>query len=536
MEQLNTSKALFRGVFILTAAAVITKVLSALYRIPFQNIVGDVGFYIYQQVYPFYGTAVVLTTTGFPVLISKLYAERIHKGEKASGRLFLLLSFLYLQCLGFVCFLFLYFGANKIAAWMHDPHLAVLIRVVSLVFLTFPFVSTIRGYYQARGEMVPTALSQVGEQLIRVVTIIAISYLFVRRGYSLYHVGSGAMFGSITGSITAGIILFTFLCVRKEWILAPKQGGLVINYLKDARQIFKLLFFQGAAICLSGMLMVFIQMADSLNLYALLTSSGIQADMAKEWKGIFDRGQPLIQLGTTAATSMSLALVPLVTRERLAAKPAFLQDKIKLAIKVSIVIGIGASAGLWAIIEPANIMLFRNEAGSTALGILSFVILFSSIILTVTAILQGLGKLVFPAILVTAVLPIKYILNLLLVPVMATEGAAISSIVSLIIVSSLLLWRLRRTIKVSLFSARLLGVVLLAAAGMVLCLKIYLALFQTVAGMFAMERIGAAIEALSGVGLGGFLFMFIILKGKVFAKEELELLPFGSKLLRVIRH
>src|SRR3954462_12755550 len=69
MKSVHQSKALFRGTFILTIAALITKILSAFYRIPFQNIVGDVGFYIYQQIYPFYGIAIVLGTTGFPVVI-----------------------------------------------------------------------------------------------------------------------------------------------------------------------------------------------------------------------------------------------------------------------------------------------------------------------------------------------------------------------------------------------------------------------------------------------------------------------------------
>ncbi len=148
MKPVNQSKALFRGAFILTLAALITKVLSAFYRIPFQNIVGDVGFYIYQQVYPFYGIAVALSTTGFPVVISKLYAEQKETGDEGRKRILLFLSFIYLQLFGFLCFIILYFGADLIARWMNDPHLAILLRVVSIVFLTFPIVSVLRGYFQ----------------------------------------------------------------------------------------------------------------------------------------------------------------------------------------------------------------------------------------------------------------------------------------------------------------------------------------------------------------------------------------------------
>ncbi len=64
------------GAFILTIASFIAKVLSALYRIPLQNLVGDEGFYVYQQVYPIYGIAMTLALSGLPQFISKYVAER----------------------------------------------------------------------------------------------------------------------------------------------------------------------------------------------------------------------------------------------------------------------------------------------------------------------------------------------------------------------------------------------------------------------------------------------------------------------------
>ena len=91
----DQAKKLFQGTLILTIAALMTKILSAFYRVPFQNIVGDVGFYIYQQVYPFYGIAVSLSTYGFPLVISKLYAEETAKNDQGNVRQ-LLLSSLYL--------------------------------------------------------------------------------------------------------------------------------------------------------------------------------------------------------------------------------------------------------------------------------------------------------------------------------------------------------------------------------------------------------------------------------------------------------
>jgi O-antigen/teichoic acid export membrane protein len=533
-KSIKQSKAVFKGAFILTIAAIVTKILSAFYRIPFQNIVGDVGFYIYQQVYPFYGMAVVLSTTGFPVVISKLYAEQKEKGDVVRSRLLLFASYLFLQVFGIICFLILYLGAEEIAAGMNDSHLAILLKVVAIVFLTFPISSLLRGYYQAVGDMVPTALSQVGEQSIRVLTIILLSSIFMSKGLSLYFVGGGAMFGSITGSIISAIILFMFLRIRKEWKIIQPIKGMFQNYKKEIGAIWKALFFQGLMICISGMLMIFTQLADSLNLYSLLVANGMEAELAKSVKGVFDRGQPLIQLGTVAATSMSLTLVPLITRARLTTRPVELHKHIQLALKVSIVVGAGASAGLWAIIEPANIMLFENKSGSAVLGMLSFVIFFTSIILTIIAIMQGMGKVWYPAFAVIMVFPVKYLLNVLFIPLIGIRGAAVSSLISLAIVTLILMMGFRKIATGRIFVNGFLRTVLSATLCMVLFLKGYLYITGYFFVYSGMERLGAAMQSISAVVMGGFLFLLIIIRGRIFREEELALFPLGSKLIHLL--
>ncbi|WP_235888216.1 putative polysaccharide biosynthesis protein [Neobacillus paridis] len=531
MKQTSSSQTLVKGTFILTIAAVVTKILSAVYRVPFQNIVGDIGFYIYQQVYPFYGIAVVLSTTGFPVVISKLFTEQQENGNEEKSRFLLLVSYFSLQFFGLVCFLSLYLGADKIAIWMNDGELASLIKVVSIVFLTFPLVSVLRGYFQARGDMVPTALSQVGEQTVRIVTILCLASLFIHKGFSLYLVGSGAMVGSITGSIISAIILFMFIWKRKEWKrIVPEKVNLHSYYL-EIKEIVKALTVQGFLVCISGLLLIMIQLVDALNLYSLLTASGIEQSMAKGLKGIFDRGQPLIQLGTVAATSMSLAIVPLMTRERLADHTASLHDKIRLAVKLSIVIGAGASFGLWAIIKPTNIMLFENEFGSDILGILSFVILFTSVILTVIAIMQGLGSLLFPAVAVACVFPLKYFLNILLIPIYGTMGAAVSSLITLGLISLVFILRLKQMVGLSLLPFRLLLIVAAATFAMLVFLKAFLFVTGVIFSTHHIGRAGAALEALGAVIGGGFTYLWVIMRGNVFLKDELVLFPFGSRLM-----
>ena len=159
------------------------------------------------------------------------------------------------------------------------------------------------------GNMLPTAISQVVEQLIRVCSILILASYLVAKGLSLYEVGRGALAGSLVGG-TIGLGLLTFFAFRKNIIRPLFIKGLSFGTFYKTAQI---VLVHGTAVCLSGMMLILFQLIDSFSLYTLLVQSGFEMEQAKALKGIFDRGQPLIQLGTVAAASFSLALVPLVS-------------------------------------------------------------------------------------------------------------------------------------------------------------------------------------------------------------------------------
>ncbi|WLR41931.1 hypothetical protein LC087_14065 [Bacillus carboniphilus] len=138
-------------------------------------------------------------------------------------------------------------------------------------------------------------------------------------------------------------------------------------------------------------MLIFIQLVDSFTLYSSMIDFGMNQDAAKELKGVYDRGQPLLQLGTVLSTSLSLTLVPLIARAVYKGDKQFIRDSIHNTLKTSIVISIAATIGLMAIMESTNIMLFRNNRGTDVLTIFCLSIFFTGISMTVTGILQGLG-------------------------------------------------------------------------------------------------------------------------------------------------
>src|SRR5690606_498755 len=200
-----------KGALILTLAGLISKVLSAGYRIPLQNLTGDIGFYIYQQVYPILGIALVLALYGFPTAISKLTAEK--KDISVQYFMMPILTILFGIC-GTLAIL-LFFNADAIAIFVGDERLIPAYKLASILLLLIPFSALLRGVFQGKGEMKPTAYSQIGEQLVRVTIIIVMAVCVAVYGIDIYQIGNFAAIAAIIGVIGAVIILTIFFTKTK---------------------------------------------------------------------------------------------------------------------------------------------------------------------------------------------------------------------------------------------------------------------------------------------------------------------------------
>ncbi|MGW6299180.1 putative polysaccharide biosynthesis protein [Peribacillus butanolivorans] len=524
----KTSKELFRGALILSAAAIIVKILSAAYRIPYQNIAGDIGFYIYQQVYPFYGVALTLSTLGFPVVISKLIAERESSKNSFAVKDILLTSFVVLCSIGIMMFIALFLGAEWIAGMMKDPQLSGLLKIIAFSYLLMPFSSVLRGYFQGINDMIPTASSQVAEQCIRVLTILVLSTLLVYWDYSDYDVGKGAVFGSITGGITGLVLLFVFVFLREERKLFSQMKIKPAIFIR----ISKALIFQGLAFCITGLILILFQFVDSLHLYSLLRETGMGEIEAKEWKGVYDRGQPLLQLGTVVANSFALALVPVIAGFVQRRNKQELLNKIKLALRVSATIGMAAAIGLVVTMKPVNYMLFTDDKGTITLAIFSLSILFTSLIMAKAAVIQSLGYSIAPVIITIVGVCSKWALNLVLVPRYKIAGAASATVLAFIIMTVLFYIVLKVHIKKPLIEKKQLFIILKSTVYMGTSVLLFNTVFQVV--LPDESRLLATIQALIGVGIGAVVFVMAVIRAGLFSQEELSFIPVGSKFKRFI--
>lgn len=493
--------------------------------------VGDVGFYIYQQVYPFYAFALILSTYGFPVIISKLLSEIKEEKSDYTRTDIVVTSWFSLSVIGLTLFSFLFFGADFIAQFMDDPMLSKSLKLISFSFLFMPIVSILKGLFQSNGEMVPTAVSQVVEQAVRVGCILLFAWIFLRYELSLYEVAEGAFIGSVLGSAVSGIILLCFYFFKKN---SEKISFDSLNMRRNVWPLSRSIIGQGILFGVSSLILVFIQFMDALTLYPMLINSGIESLDAKQWKGIYDRGQPLLHLGTAVTIPLSLTIVPLISKFKQKDDIQQIGYYTELSFRLSLMLGMAAAVGLFWIIKPVNIMLFTDAKGSEELAVLVLSILFCSLLMTGIFILQSLGHSKVAIGIICMGLTLKLFLMVILIPKLHIMGAAISTTSAFVLMACILFIYMRKVIGRSIIKRKTIILTLIASTVMTLLLITEKSLFDMMNHYYTTNRVVSLFEVLFSVSTVAFVYIFIIIRYGMFTLDELALLPFGSKLAKFL--
>lgn len=528
-----------KGAAILGVAALFTKLLGAVYRIPYQNITGNEGMFVYQQVYPLYSTLLILATAGFPIAISKLVSERLAQGDAAGARRIFQVTAAWLSITGCLFFLLLFSAAPVIAAWMGSREMLTLpIRAVSFALLVVPLMSVIRGYFQGHQNMTPTAFSQVVEQSVRVATILLLAWWLMSTGVGVVYAGAGAVFGAFTGSV-AGLAVLLFYWGRnrrmEKRLAAESAAAIPQGRVESPWSIFKSLMVLSIPISVGALVLPLLSLVDSFTVANLLERAGFTTVEAIDSKGVYDRGQPLIQFASFFATALSLSIVPAVAEAQVRGDEQRVRDRSSLAMRLTLLIGLPASLGLALVAGPTNVMLYKDDAGTAALAILAFTALFSTLGMTSSGILQGVGQVRLPARNLLIGVGIKLGLNLLLIPLWDIRGAAVATVTGYAVAATLNLIALRVRVG-NVFHLRRTGAAMATAT-----VLMAIAAIGTMKGAMALAagwestRLAMTAVSLSGVTAGAIVYGAAVLMLGVMERQELERIPkIGSKLVGLL--
>ncbi|SFM31811.1 Membrane protein involved in the export of O-antigen and teichoic acid [Paenibacillus sp. 1_12] len=537
---------LLKGAVVLGLATIVSKLIGTMQKIPLQNMAGDAVFGIYNAVYPLYILILFLATAGFPLVVSKFVSEQVAMQQYEEAKRVLKVASYVLITTGIACFLLLFYGADWLAELMGAKQTGLAIRSVSFALLLVPIMSALRGYYQGYQNMIPTAVSQVIEQTVRVATMFGLLLLFMHWGYGAEWVAAGATFGSVTGAAAGLMVMLVYYRKdrhkengRKQSEEGPDKFGENKtshqsdgSYKPQSREsdwsLVRRLLLYALPICLGTISLPILTLVDSFTLPRLLKLHGLDETGALYQFGLYNHGMPLVQLVAMIASSMSAALVPSIAAAKLLSNQEILRNRSSMALRLTWVIGLAASVGLSVLAEPLNVMFYKSADGSLAMSLLSYTALFSTINIIAGSVLQGFGAVVAPALYLLAAAAVKIAANAALVPHWGIDGAALAAVGAYALAGLLALAHALRATGVTPAVGR-------AVIKPLLCVGLMAAsLLAVTHGLPALlgalpvalpSRGTATVVALAGVAVGALVYLLALVRLGVISAAELEQIP-----------
>ena len=429
-----SGKSFVKGAVVLSVAGIMAKCLGALYRIPFARIASDECGAIYALVYPIYNLLLALSTAGIPLAISKLVAEYEEQGKSGMSLRILKLSLLLLASIGIVVAVALFISADWIATTVWEvPGAAISIRVITPAMIFTCIQAVFRGYFQGMQQMVPTALSQITEQFVRVTVIFAALFLLMPYGDEV--TAAGATFGATVGSgMALALMLTIFFLYRKK----QKNNPLWISRMDDLAesisnsQVLKKVVALAIPIAIGSLVLPVMQSIDSILVLSRLQAGGLSLESSLvEFNYLGNCVQPIINLPFMITTAVAASLVPNIS-EALAMRQ---NEKVRItfanAMQLAILIVLPATVGLMTLATPIMELLYDKPGAGVAMFWSAAVVLVVGLYQISAGTLQGMGKAMVPmySLLMGAVIKIVLTFTLTAMPAVGIRGAALGSVI-----------------------------------------------------------------------------------------------------------
>ena len=518
-----------KGAAILAAAGLITKILGAIYRIPLGRIVGSEAMGYYGTAYTVYTWALTVSAYAIPIAISKLTAEKLELGRRDEAKRIFRVALTFISIVGLFFSIALYVFAKDIANLLNNPgsYIAILF-VVPSVFL-FSVTGALRGYFQGMQNMMPSAISQVFEQLGRVVFGFVLAIMLLPLGYQQ------AAGGAVAGTTIGGIIsIITLLYIYFKYKSNREAMGETLNYRREsALSILKRLIVFTIPITIGSSVMPIMGLLDSMIIMDRLQAAGYSLNTAVSMYGqLTQMAMPFINLPQVLTISLAASLVPAISESVTRRDIDSVEKKSELAIRISLIMGLPAAFGLFILADPIMTIAYPTEPNSvvTALMFLAPAVIFLTLVQTLTAILQGMGKEKIPVLNLAIGAFVKIIVTYTLtsIPSINVRGAAIGTVAAYAIASILNLRAVVKYQKKNFNYRQLIGKPILATV-----IMSFVAYFTyKYAFMFTDSK---ATSALLSMLLAAIVYAATLILTKGITSEELQMAPGGSKLSKMLK-
>lgn len=389
----NSGRKFLIGAVVLTIGAFLSKFLGAFYRFPLTNILLSNGMGIYQMIYPLYSLLLVVSSSGIPVALGVLIAENLEKKRFNYVKKIEKFSLLFVFFIGLILSLIVYFFSGTIASLQGNElgKLGYMALAPSILFVSL--ISGIRGVFQGRENMLPTALSQVCEQVVKIILGLILAGKFVSFGVE-YAVMGALLAVTISEAVSLVFLLFFFKWRRKS----KREIENVDEYKDDekitAKSVLKDLVKIALPITITSAVLPLSLFFDSVVIINLLKTI-MPIDSATSIYGVFSGVvMTIINLPVVVSTSLSTSLVPTLSKA-ISSGNKKAQEKIFKASK-NIILWVCIPCILFFIVAGYNIvdLVFSSSLVNEEVLLASKLLAFLSVITILLSFMQFYSSVV----------------------------------------------------------------------------------------------------------------------------------------------
>ena len=541
MEQGKKTR-FIKGAAILAAASLICKVLGVLFRVFAIRILGEEGMYFYEKVYPTYSWLLIISSSGIPIAISRMVAARIARSAFDETEQVFRKAFRMLLIVGLVTTALMFFGAAPIADYVldsRDPGMRWALMALAPALFFTSLLCAYRGYLQGLQRMNGTGLSQLAEQVFKMLFGLSLAaFLFRRFAHTPFGTAAGSV-GILLGvTISEALALLVIYPIyRKE-----RRNVLPAGYVPGTAQqepVVRDLLAIAVPITLGASILPIANVLDSAMITRLLVSIGIEPEEAKRLYVILcTYVRSIINLPAGISTSISMAVVPAIAAAMARRETEGVKNLSAMSIKLAMAIGLPCAVGLSVLARPIIFLLYGSilprslEIAQGLMHVAAFTVVFISLSQTATGALQGVGKHRLPVwfLLIGGVTKVLVNLVCIRVPQINILGAVFSNLacygiaaildtVALVRVTGARLPLGNTFLKPAFASAVMGGFAYLTYHGLGRIVNLQRYLFSAAACIVAIV-VAIAVYAV------------LVLALRIFSREELAYIPGGRKLMR----
>ena len=530
----SKAESFLKGTLILTVASFVVKVIGSLNWIFVSRILGGEGIGLYQMAFPIYFFAMSISQAGVPVAISIITAERVALKDVFGARRVFRISMTLMVFTGLLFSLLTYFGAGWLIEWqfIRDPRAYMAVVALSPTIFFVTLLASSRGYLQGWQRMTPTAVSQIVEQIFRVLTMVLFASLLLPMG--LDYAAAGASLGAFAGAIGGLLVLVYYHWkldkdIEREYgpNLAPPQGEAPAPLGAIVRRIFSLALPVSAA----SIMLPIVSNLDLLIVPQRLEIAGYTVPQATELFGyLTGMAVPLVNLATILTASLAVSIVPAISEARALKDTQRVYNQTAAAVRISNFVCFPAFVIVFVLATPISTLIYNAPGAGPAVLVSSFSIVLLGLHQVSTAVLQGLGHPKIPMINMILAAAVKVALNWILtaIPWLGIMGAAWATAADMGVAAVINLYFIWRYIG---YRMELLQLFKTMAAAAFMAGAVYL-FYSFVMSTLAVN----AVATFGSVFVGVIVYVAALILVRGLLEEDMARIPFiGSLSIRFLR-